>query len=320
MDKFYLFPPEAANSARSVDLLFFALTAVSLFFIAVIFLPLIFFAIKYRRGSKADRSNPSHGSTLLESGWTLFPLVLAIALFCWGAATYYQMERLPADALQVQVVAKQWMWKLQHAEGKKEINELHVPLGRAVSLTMTSQDVIHSFFIPAFRVKQDVVPGRYAGEWFRATKLGEYHLFCAEYCGTNHSGMIGRVVVMEPADYEHWLTSGETTQSIALIGERLFHERGCSGCHSVNSQFHAPLLEGIYGKPVPLSTGELVTVDDQYIRDSILLPAKQISAGYPNIMPSFSGHISEEEIMQIIAYLKSIGDQPKPDESPNDSR
>jgi cytochrome c oxidase subunit II len=311
VNKFYLFPPEAANTAREVDLLFFALTGVSVFFVAIVFLPLIFFAIKYRRGSNANRANPSSGSVFLESGWTLFPLVLAIALFCWGAAAYYHMERPPADALQVHVVGKQWMWKLQHAEGKKEINELHVPLDRAVNLTMTSEDVIHSFFIPAFRVKQDAVPGRYTGEWFRPTKPGEYHLFCAEYCGTRHSGMIGRIVVMEPADYEHWLTSGETSEAVALAGERLFRDRGCSGCHSDNSQFHAPLLEGVYGKPVPLSTGEVVPADDHYLRDSILLPAKQISAGYENIMPSYTGRLSEEEIMQILAYLKSIGDQPR---------
>ena len=250
----------------------------------------------------------------LESGWTLFPLLLSLALFGWGAAAYYHMERPPGDALQVQVVGKQWMWKLQHAEGKKEINELHVPLGRAVTLTLTSQDVIHSFYIPAFRVKQDAVPGRYTAEWFQPTRLGEYHLFCAEYCGTDHSGMIGRIVVMEPAEYQRWLTSGERTEAVALAGERLFHDRGCSGCHSENSQFHAPLLEGVYGKPVPLASGETVTADDRYIRDSILLPAKQISAGYENIMPSYSGQLGEEEIMQLIAYLKSIGDQPKPNE------
>lgn len=315
VDTFHLFPPEAANTARQVDLLFFALTGVSLFFVVIIFLPLIFFAIKYRRGSKADRANPSTGSVFLESGWTLFPLVLAIALFCWGAQTYYQMERPPADALQVQVVGKQWMWKLQHSEGKKEINELHVPLGRAVALTMTSQDAIHSFFVPAFRVKQDAVPGRYTSEWFRPTKVGEYHLFCAEYCGTSHSGMIGRVVVMEPAEYEHWLTSGETNEATADAGQRLFRERGCNGCHNANSKFRAPLLDGIYGKPVPLATGEIVTVDDRYLRDSILLPAKQISAGYENIMPSYTGQLSEEEIMQILAYLKSIAGQSKPNES-----
>jgi cytochrome c oxidase subunit 2 len=175
---------------------------------------------------------------------------------------------------------------------------------------MTSEDVIHSFFVPAFRVKQDVVPGRYTGEWFKPTRTGEYHIFCSQYCGTQHSQMIGRVVVMEPGAYERWLRSGEPTESIVLTGQRLFHDRGCSGCHSPNSQFHAPLLEGLYRKPVPLADGTMVTADDEYLRDSILQPGKQISAGYDNIMPSFAGHLSEEEIMQLVAYLKYIGNQP----------
>jgi cytochrome c oxidase subunit 2 len=310
MDQFRLFPPEASSSASHIDWLFLALTLVSLFFVVVVFLPITFFAIKYRRGSSADRSNPSSGSNLLEAGWTLFPILLSIGLFVWGATTYYQMQRPPRDALQVQVVGKQWMWKVQHAEGKKEINELHLPLGRTVNLTLASEDAIHSFFIPAFRVKQDAVPGRYTSEWFRPTRLGEYHLFCAEYCGTNHSRMVGRVVVMDPAQYERWLGTGEAGQSVVLEGERLFRERGCSGCHEGKSTIHAPLLQGIYGRQVPLASREVITVDDQYLRDSILLPGKQISAGYDNLMPSFAGHISEAEVMQIIAYLKSTTDQP----------
>ena len=187
-----------------------------------------------------------------------------------------------------------------------------MPVNRTVVLTMTSQDVIHSFFVPAFRVKQDVVPGRYTSEWFKAIKPGEYHLFCAEYCGTQHSGMIGRVVVMEPRAYEEWLQTGEQTESIVLAGQRLFHDRGCSGCHSPNSKFHVPLLEGLYRKPVPLADGTMVRADDQYLRDSILQPAKQITAGYDNIMPSFAGQLSEEEIMQLIAYVKAIGQQEPP--------
>jgi cytochrome c oxidase subunit II len=310
MDRFHLFPPEASSSAQQVDWLYFALTAMMIFFAAVVFLPIIFFAVRYRRGSNADRSNPSSGSNLLETGWTIFPLLVGLGFFSWGAILYYQIERPPSNALQVQVVAKQWMWKLQHAEGKKEINELHVPLDRDVSLTMTSQDVIHSFFVPAFRVKQDVVPGRYTTEWFHPTRLGEYHLFCAEYCGTNHSRMIGRIVVMEPAEYQQWLTSGESGESIALEGRRLFRDRGCSGCHEGSKTIHAPPLEGVYGKQVPLASGEIVTADDQYLRDSILLPGKQISAGYENIMPSFTGHISEGEIMKIIAYLKTTSQEP----------
>jgi cytochrome c oxidase subunit 2 len=310
MDRFHLFPPEASAGAGQVDGLYFGLTAMMIFFCLVVFLPIIYFSVRYRRGANVDRSQPSSGSNLLESGWTLFPLVVALGFFTWGAVVYYQLERPPRDSLEVQVVAKQWMWKLQHEEGKKEINELHVPLGRAVTLTMTSQDVIHSFFVPAFRVKQDVVPGKYTTEWFRPTRLGEYHLFCAEYCGTNHSRMTGRVEVMEPAAYEQWLTTGEVGQSIAFEGQRLFRAKGCSGCHEGSAVVHAPPLGGVFGKQVPLNSGEVVTADDQYIRDSILLPAKQISAGYDNVMPSFTGHISEAEIMQIIAYLKSIGDQP----------
>lgn len=308
MDKFHLFPPDASSGASHVDWLFWGLTLVSLFFLAVVFLPILFFSVKYRRGSSADRSNPSSGSNLLEIGWTLFPILMSFGLFSWGAIVYYRLERPPPNALQVQVVGKQWMWKLQHAEGKKEINELHVPIGRAVSLTLTSQDVIHSFFVPAFRMKQDAVPGRYTSEWFRPTRLGEYHLFCAEYCGTDHSRMIGRVVVMEPAEYERWLTTGEPSESIVFEGRRLFHEKGCSGCHVGSSIVHAPPLEGVFGKQVPLASGEIVTADEQYLRDSILLPAKQISAGYPNLMPSYTGHISEAEIMQIISYLKSLGE------------
>jgi cytochrome c oxidase subunit 2 len=289
----------------------FALILVSLFFITVIFLPLLFFSIKYRKGSPADRSSPHSGSTLIEIGWTGAAAALSLVLFGWGALDFLRIERRPADAVDVQVVGKQWMWKIQHAEGKSEIDELHIPVNRTIALTLTSQDVIHDFFVPAFRVKQDVVPGRYTSEWFKATRVGEYHLFCSQYCGTQHSHMIGKVVVMEPAAYERWLKSGELTQSIALTGRGLFHDRGCSGCHAPNSKFHAPLLEGIYGKPVPLANGTMVTADDQYLRDSILQPAKQISAGYDNIMPSFAGHLSEEEIMQLIAYLKSIGDQPR---------
>src|SRR5438309_8788754 len=275
MDQFRLFPPQASTTSHEVDALFFALTLISLFFIAVIFLPIIFFSVKYRRGSPADRSNPRSGSFLIESGWTIGPIFLSLGLFAWGAVAYFRIERRPENAIDVQVVGRQWMWKLQHAEGKREINELHVPLNSTVAMTMTSQDVIHSFFVPAFRVKQDVVPGRYTGAWFKPTKAGEYHLFCSQYCGTHHSGMIGRVVVMEPVDYERWLNAGAPGETIARAGERLFRDRGCSGCHGANSKFHAPPLENLYGKPRPLATGEMITADERYLRDSILLPGKE---------------------------------------------
>jgi cytochrome c oxidase subunit II len=321
MDKFRLFPPEASTSAHQIDWIYFALVALTFLICAIVFVPIIVFAIKYRRGSKADRSNPRVESVFIESGWTIVPLLIFIGLFSWGAVVYFHVERPPRDALQVLVVGKQWMWRLQHAEGKQEINELHVPVGRAVALTMTSQDVIHSFFVPAFRLHQDVVPGKYTSEWFKPTLTGEYHIFCSQYCGTQHSAMIGRVVVMEPVDYERWLNTGAPMESIARAGERLFRERGCSGCHSVNSKFHAPLLEGIYGKSEPLENGEMATVDERYMRDSIFLPGKEIAKGYQNIMPSFAGTLSEEEIMQLIAYIKSIANQTPPNESgPNEPR
>jgi cytochrome c oxidase subunit 2 len=312
MNQFRLFPPQASTTAGEVDALYFVLIAISLFFIAVVFLPIVFFCFKYRRGSKADRSNPSSGNNLVEFGWTTLPMLMGLCLFAWGAIDYFRIERKPDNAIDVQVVGKQWMWKIQHAEGKREINELHIPVDRTVALTLTSQDVIHSFFVPAFRVKQDVVPGKYTSEWFKPTRVGEYHIFCSQYCGTQHAQMIGRVVVMQPQAYALWLTTGEQAESIVRAGERLFHDRGCSGCHSPNSQFHAPLLQGLYRKPVPLADGTMVTADDQYLRDSILQPGKQITAGYANIMPSFSGHLTEEEIMQLIAYVKAIGKQEPP--------
>jgi len=312
MNQFRLFPPQASTTAPSVDVLYFALTVISLFFIAVIFLPILFFCVKYRKGSLADRSNPSSGSNLIEVGWTALPTLMGLAIFGWSALDYFRIERKPDNAIDLQVVGKQWMWKIQHAEGRREINELHIPVDRTVAITLTSQDVIHSFFVPAFRMKQDVVPGKYTSEWFKATRTGEYHIFCSQYCGTQHAKMIGRVVVMQPQAYERWLKTGEQTESIVRAGERLFHDRGCSGCHAPNSQFHAPLLEGLYRKPVPLADGSMITADDQYLRDSILQPAKQISAGYDNIMPSFSGHLSEEEIMALIAYLKAIGKEELP--------
>jgi cytochrome c oxidase subunit II len=312
MDKFHLFPPQASTSAHEVDTLFFALTLISLLFIAVVFLPILFFCIKYRRGSSADRSNPLNNSDMIEVGWTTLPTLMGLALFAWGAVDYFRIERRPANAIDVQVVGKQWMWKVQHAEGKREINELHIPVDRTVALTLISQDVIHSFFVPAFRVKQDVVPGKYTSEWFKPTRPGEYHIFCSQYCGTQHAQMIGRVVVMQPQAYQSWLTTGGQQESVIGAGERLFHDRGCSGCHTLNSRFHAPLLQGLYRKPVPLADGTMVTADDQYLRDSILQPGKQITAGYDNIMPSFSDHLTEEEIMQLIAYVKAIGKQEPP--------
>jgi cytochrome c oxidase subunit 2 len=207
------------------------------------------------------------------------------------------------------VVAKQWMWRLQHPDGRREINELHVARGRAVKLIMTSEDVIHSFFVPAFRVKQDVLPGRYTTLWFTATKDGEFHLFCAEYCGTDHARMGGRIVVLEPAEYARWLNAATPARSMAERGAQLFRQLGCSGCHAAAATVAAPKLEGLYGKPVPLEGGGTVIADERYLRDSILLPRKEVVAGYAPIMPSFAGAVSEDQLLDLIAYIKSLANQ-----------
>jgi cytochrome c oxidase subunit II len=230
-----------------------------------------------------------------------------MGFFAWGADLYWNIERPPPDAMEIHAIAKQWMWKLEHAEGNREINELHVPVGRVVKVTLASQDVIHSFFLPAFRVKQDVVPGRYTTLWFKADRIGQYHLFCSEYCGTHHSAMGGTVYVMSDAEYQAWLVKGEPGTTLAQSGEKLFRQYGCSGCHVNSTSVRAPPLEGLFGKPVPLQTGQIVLADEAYLRDSILLPAKDIVGGYTNDMPSFQGHISEEELVDIIAYLRSLG-------------
>jgi cytochrome c oxidase subunit 2 len=312
---FQLFPPQASTSATESDWLFWSLTAASFFICLLVFLPLTYFAIKYRRGRKVNRSLSDFPSWKLEVPWTVIPLVLMMGLFAWSAEVFFRLETPPPGAIEVNVVGKQWMWKLQHAEGAREINELHIPRGQPVKLILTSQDVIHDFFIPAFRMKQDVVPGAYTTEWFTPTRTGRYHIFCAQFCGTSHAAMIGWVYVMEPQDYQRWLSQGSAVP-MATRGEQLFHSLGCSGCHSVSSKIHAPPLEGLYGHLVPLETKEFVLADDKYIRDSILMPASQIAAGYQNLMPSFKGHISEEEIMEMIAYLKSIANSPPPEGYP----
>lgn len=305
---FPLFPPEASNVARQTDHLFIALIVVSAFTLLVVFVPMVYFLFKYRRGKKADRRPVHLPETVIELTWTAIPTVIFTGLFAWGANVYWTIERPPNDAMEINVVGKQWMWKIEHPEGKREIDQLHVPLGRDIKLTLASQDVIHSFFIPAFRVKQDVVPGRYTTLWFKASKLGAFHLFCSEYCGTHHSAMVGTVFVMTPDAYQKWLMRGSPGPTLAQDGEQLFRSYGCSGCHIGSTIIHAPPLEGLYGRPVPLQTGQVVTADEGYIRDSILLPAKDIVAGYTNDMPSFQGHISEDNLVKLIAYIKSISD------------
>lgn len=299
-------PEQASSIAGQVDALFFFLVAVAAFFAGLIFLLVTVFALKYRRRTEGERPAAIHGSLILETLWTAIPLAIALAIFVWGAYLYFVMWRPPAAAMEIFVVGKQWMWKLQHPGGQREINELHVPLGRPVKLTMTSEDVIHSFFVPAFRIKADVVPGKYTSVWFEATKTGEYHLFCSQYCGTSHALMGGRIVVLEPAEYERWLTGGVTEESLPAAGEKLFGRLGCNTCHKPDGTGRGPSLVGKFGKPQKLTTGESVLVDETYVRESILNPQAKIAAGYPPIMPTFKGLVTEEQLVQLLAYLKSL--------------
>jgi cytochrome c oxidase subunit 2 len=307
--------PEAASSlAPSVDVLLLTLTGITSLVALCIVVVLTVFTVKYRHASHADRSRAPpeqmrRTNRRIELTWMFLPLAIFIAIFAWAADLYLDHYAVPADAVPVFVVAKQWMWRLQHSDGRREINELHVARGRAVKLIMTSEDVIHSFFVPAFRVKQDVLPGRYTTLWFTATKDGEFHLFCAEYCGTDHARMGGRIVVLEPAEYARWLNTAAPALSMAERGAQLFRQLGCSGCHGAAATVAAPKLEGLYGKPVPLEGGGTVIADERYLRDSILLPRKEVAAGYAPIMPSFAGAISEDQLLDLIAYITSLANQ-----------
>jgi len=303
---FPLFPEQASTMAPRVDALLYFLLAVSAFFITLIFLTILVFAVKYRRRAEHERPKPIEGSVWLEVAWSAIPFGLTMVMFVWGASVFFDIYNPPQDALEISVVGRQWMWKAQHPEGQREINELHVPVRQPVKLMMTSEDVIHDFFLPAFRLKQDVLPGRYTSLWFEATKAGVYPLYCAEYCGTQHSGMIGRVVVLEPADFEKWLSGGAKGMSMAELGESLFQRFGCAACHRATGTSQGPSLAGLFGKTVELQQGITVTADENYIRESIIDPRAKIVVGYQPIMPTFKGLVSEEAILQIIAYIKSL--------------
>ena len=313
MWNFPLFPESASTTSGKVDLVYFGGLAIVLFFTALICTSILALTARYRRGTRADRSRPPLTSLVLEAAWIGVPLLLSVGLFTWAAVVFFELYTPPGDASDIYVVGKQWMWTVKHPEGHGEKNELHLPLGRPVKLTMTSEDVIHSFYVPAFRTKQDVLPGRYTSMWFKPTKVGKYHLFCAEYCGTDHSRMGGWVYVMEPSDYQRWLAGpggGTVEPSMAKEGEKLFVEHHCAGCHRGSQVVHAPMLEGIYNQPVPIMVGKetrFVTADDRYLRDSILRPDSQVVAGYEPVMPSFQGRISEGDLLKILEYIKSIG-------------
>jgi len=303
---FPLFPEQASSLASSVDGLYLFLVGVTAVFSLGIAGTILYFAVRYRRRHPDERPGEIHGSLLLELIWSIIPLCIVAVVFVWGATLFFSMNRAPDDAIEVHVVGKQWMWKLQHTTGQREINQLHVPVGRPVRLILTSEDVIHSFFVPAFRIKKDAVPGRYNMTWFRATKTGTYHLFCAEYCGTEHSRMIGQIVVMEPDDYQTWLQGGPAPVSPVAAGQKLFTELNCVTCHRSDSQGRGPVLDGVAGSSVRLQSGDVVAADDAYLRESIVSPSAKIVEGYQPIMPTYQGQVSEEALFQLIAYIQTL--------------
>jgi cytochrome c oxidase subunit 2 len=306
-----LFPERASTMAGRVDALYFFLLGLSAFFAVLIAGLIVFYAIKYRRRAPESVGAAIHGGTLLEVTWTVVPLLITMVIFVWGASVYFAMASPPDDTLNIYVVGKQWMWKFQHLDGQREINELHVPVGRNVKLITTSEDVIHDFFVPAFRMKADVLPGRYVSLWFHSTRPGRYRIFCAEYCGTQHSGMTGEVVVMDPAEYQTWLSGGAPEGSLASAGEKLFQDLACITCHRSDAQGRGPMLQGLFGKTVALQNGQTVVADESYIRESILNPAAKVTAGFQPIMPAYQGLVSEEQLLALIEYIKSLGAQPQ---------
>jgi cytochrome c oxidase subunit 2 len=314
---FRIFPDQASTVAPRVDALYLYLLIVGCVFTVLIFLAIVFLAFYYRRGANRHRARSHSGKVwMLEVTWITIPLILAMVMFAWGADVYFEIETPPADALEIQVVGKQWMWKVQHPQGRSEINGLHVPIGRPVRLRMISEDVIHSFYIPAFRVKQDVLPGRYTSLWFEATRPGEYYLFCAEYCGTEHARMSGRVWAMEPSDYAAWL-AGATTEPPPLAGSKLFTQFRCHTCHSEAPDARCPSLKGLFGSTVPLADGRAVTADDGYLRESIVDPMNKITAGFQPVMPTFQGQLTEQQLFQLIEYIKSLSQNgPEEGDSP----
>jgi len=304
-ENFSLWPEGASSVARDIDALYLFLIAISLFFVTLIVAALLVFSVRYRR-RPGHHASPIEGSLPLELVWTGVPLVIVLFVFVWGTRVFVRTQTSPLEAMRFHVTGKQWMWKIQHPTGQSEINALHVPLGQTIELTLISEDVIHSFYVPAFRLKKDVVPGLYASLWFTPTRTGTYHLFCAEYCGTKHSAMIGQVVVLDPADYQQWLDGRPSDKNPVETGALLFQNLRCDTCHSSASGARGPDLAGLFGSVVPLAAGGAVRFDERHVRESLLEPSKRVRAGFQPLMPSYAGQVSEGDILALIAYLKSL--------------
>jgi len=300
-----LFPAEASTIAPYADALYFFLLLMTLVGTVIVAILLLTFSIRYR-AEKNPVATQIEGSTLLEATWTIIPLAIFLVCFVWGALLYFRIYNPPANAMNIYIVGKQWMWKAEHPGGQHEINALHVPMGKPVQLTMISQDVFHSFSVPDFRVKREVIPGRYTTVWFNATTPGTYHIFCTQYCGTLHSGMIGEVTVMTPADYDKWTQQSTSGMSLAQNGERIFASMGCNACHNGTAAARGPNLAGVYGSKLQLTDGSSILVDEAYLREAILSPSQHITAGYAPIMPTYQGQISEEGLIDLVEYLKNL--------------
>jgi cytochrome c oxidase subunit II len=303
---FQLIPEQASTLAPKVDQLYWFITGVTAFFGIVVCILVIYFAVKYRTDNPMAIGAPITGSIPLELAWSVIPFLISVVIFVWAAQVFFDIYRPPDQALEIYSTGKRWMWKFQHLDGKAEINELHVPVGRPVKVTFTSEDVLHSLFFPSFRVKADAIPGRYSSVWFNATKVGDYHIFCAEYCGTRHSGMIGTVHVMEPAAYQAWLSGSGGGGTLASRGERLFSELACNTCHVNDGSGRGPSLQNKFGGREQLANGSVVNIDETYVRESILTPQIKIVAGYQPLMPTFQGLVNEESVMALIEYVKSL--------------
>lgn len=301
-----LFPERASALAADVDNLYYFITAVSAFFAIVVTIFVIYFAAKYRTSDPLAVGARIHGSIPLELAWSIVPFLVSLVIFVWSASVFFDLNRPPDQTLEIYATGKRWMWKFQHLGGQNEINELHVPLGRPVKITFTSEDVLHSMFFPAFRIKADAIPGRYSSLWFSANKLGQFHLFCAEYCGTKHSGMVGSVFVMEPTAYQEWLSGNEEGGTLTSRGERLFGDLACNTCHLSDGSGRGPSLANKFGSSEQIAGGARVAVDEAYLRESILLPQAKVVAGYQPLMPTFQGLLSEENVMALVEYVKSL--------------
>lgn len=300
-----LLPETASTGAENLNSLFYFWLAVCGSVASVIFFLLVYFSVRFRRREGNLVAKGYKMPEWVVIIWTVVPFLIFMVMFYWGASLYFNIYRPPEKALEINVIAKQWMWKFQHKGGQREINELHIPVNQPIQITLASQDVIHSFFVPAFRLHFDVVPGRFRTTWFQPTKIGEFQLECSQYCGTNHSRMIGKIIVMSQADFDSWLKLG-ADNSIASQGQKLFRQTGCNACHTGDSSARAPMLENIYGKMVNLENGETINVDDNYIRESILDPQAKIVSGFKPIMPTFQGQFDEEQLLELVAYIKSL--------------